>query len=110
MDGDIAVQYLRQKVENNKLTFSKHARKRMGERKIKYNDVEKAIIEGEPIERQEFGEDVKVLFQEATDNIPECYVVVATAYPTPVVVTVCRTKDEAWECWNGILRRTKKGE
>lgn len=55
-----------------------------------------------------FFKDVHVLFQESSDR-PGIYVVVAACNP-PMVVTVCRTKDEIWEVCNGILKRRKKGK
>lgn len=27
---------------------------------------------------------------------------------TPLIVTVCRTKDEAWECVDSVLRRRRR--
>ena len=35
-----------------------------------------------------------IVFQEATESKPEIYVVIAAAYPFPLVVAVCRTIDE----------------
>lgn len=105
---ELAIKYIREQTKRGQLMYSDHAQHRMREREIDYHKVEEAILNGKPIEHQDFGNDRKVLFQEETDGIPQCYVIIAAAYPE-VVVSVCRTWEEVWEIQNGFLKR-KRGE
>ena len=104
---DLPIAYIRGFAKMNKIHFSEHALKRMGERKIKRSIILKAILNGNVIDEQDHGRDIKVIFQESSSEIPECYIVVAAAHPLPEVVTVCRTHDEVWEYINGRLKRRK---
>ncbi len=103
--------YIRQKVVKNEIQISKHALDQMNERKIWLDDVYEAITNGQEIDFQDFkdGTDVKVIFQEATCEIPNFAVVVAAAYPDVMVVTAFKFKDEnkfeyieADKCWRRI--------
>lgn len=98
--------YVREMARKNKITISKHAFEKIEERGIWLDDVFKAIEQGEQIEIQNFGprKDIRVVFQEATDDEPSFYVIVATSYPTVDIVSVCRFKEECWE----YLGKTKK--
>lgn len=77
----------------------------MAERQIDIEKVLECILEGKTIEVQKdrVTDDIKVLSQEATDKTPEIYVVVA-ALDTPLIITDCRTKGEAWECVDSVLK------
>lgn len=101
-------QWIRGCVQKGLLDYSKHAKDRMEERKIEDEKVVECILYGKIIELQPQFKDVHVLFQEATENKPEIYVVVAAAYPYPLVITVCRTIDEVWDYYNGYLKRRKR--
>jgi hypothetical protein len=87
-------------VQKGWLDYSNHAKCRMKERQIEDNKIIECILYGKVIELQLQFEDVHVVFQEATESKPEIYVVIAAAYPFPLVVTVCRTIDEVWEYCN----------
>src|SRR5690554_3515417 len=101
----LPIAYIRAFAQKNKIHFSEHALQKMGERKIKRQIVLEAILNGVVIEQQDHGRDVKIIFQESISDIPKCYVIVAAAPDIPVVVTVCRTKNEVWEYINGRLKR-----
>ena len=104
--SELAIQYIRKNVQKGYLDYSQHALERMLEREIEDFQVADCILKGKVIETQNFiGQDIKILFQEATVKTPEMYVVVAAAYPHPVVTTVCNFKEEVWECINGIMKR-----
>jgi len=102
--------FVREMAKKGQIHFSDHALERMGERRVWINDALQAILEGEEIEVQDFGpeSDVRVLFQEATENIPRFYVVVATSYPDVEVVSVCEFKEEAWDWLGKIMARRRK--
>ncbi len=102
----LVIKYIQECFKKDMFTLSAHALQRMKERKITLEEIKDCIIKGETIEIQDFFKDVHVLFQESSDR-PVIYVVVAACNP-PMVVTVCRTKDEIWEVCNGILKRRKK--
>lgn len=101
--------YVRKKVEDNNYYFTGHALQRMGERMITTDQVIAAILNGQEIEIQKFeNKDVRILFQEATEEIPEFYVVVAASYPCVAVLSVVRFEEEAWEFVGNVARRMKK--
>ncbi|WP_061313620.1 DUF4258 domain-containing protein [Clostridium botulinum] len=103
---EMAENNIRQKVRDGYYVVSNHALSRMAERKVSLNKVINCITEGENIEVQmgkEIGE-LKVLFQEGSKDKPEVYTVVADR-ERPVIVTVCRTKDEVWEHVGNVLKR-----
>jgi hypothetical protein len=79
----------------------------MTERCIGKEKVKACIISGKLVEIQNQGRDIKVVIQEPTDELPEFYVVVAACYPRPHVITVCRTREEVWECIGGVLKRRR---
>lgn len=106
--SEFAEKYIRTNAQQGRLDFSEHAQKRMNERCILIEDIINAICNGKVIEIQNFeGEDLKILFQEATDKKPEFYVVVA-ATDIPVVATVARVKSEVWAYINGVMKRRLK--
>ncbi len=102
--------YIRQKVTNGEYQFRPHAVERMSKRKIWMDDVCQAITDGQVLEVQDFGKmNVKVIFQEATCEIPGFAVVVAADYPVVQIVTVFRFKEEKGyeyiekqNCWRRI--------
>ena len=106
MKEQLAEKLIRKRIGEDIYDVSKHASERMAEREIELGKVLQCISEGETIEfqRDKVTDDIKVLFQEATDKTPEIYVVVA-ALDTPLIITVCRTRDEVWECVDDVLRR-----
>lgn len=89
------------------LDYSSHAVERMAERCITDREVEDCVMLGEVIKEQYFGIDVKVLFQESANGKPNLYVIVADCNP-PVVITVFRSKDEAWDYMDGKMKRGSK--
>ncbi|GAA6383533.1 hypothetical protein I2900191A2_21790 [Intestinibacter bartlettii] len=101
---------IRKNVEEGNYEITDHALQRMNEREIDIEDVETCIIKGETIEFQQDIEtnDIKVLFQEHTDETPEFYVVVKCSYDMPSIITVCRRDNEVWECINNILHRRER--
>lgn len=103
---EMAENNIRQKVTDGHYVVSKHAHDRMAERKVSLDKVISCITEGKNIEVQIGNEidDLKVLFQEGNIDKPEVYTVVADR-DVPVIVTVCRTKDEVWECIGNVLKR-----
>lgn len=104
--GAMAENNIRHKVNEGYYAVSKHAFDRMAERKISLDKVIECITEGENIEVQigKKANDLKVLFQEGNKDKPEVYTVVADR-DKPVIVTVCRTKDEVWEHMGEVLKR-----
>jgi len=100
-----AEESIRKAAWKNKLGFTGHALKRMGERKITNDDVYNCVRYGLVAETQDHGQDIKVIFQEPTSTSAAKYVVVADSLPWPIVITVCLTIEEAWETRDGILRR-----
>ena len=104
--GAMAENNIRQKVKDGYYAVSMHAINRMAERKISIEKVIECIKKGENIEVQigKDSNDLKVLFQEASEDKPDVYTVVADR-EKPVIVTVCRTKDEVWEQVDNVLKR-----
>ncbi|MFW0892651.1 DUF4258 domain-containing protein [Clostridium perfringens] len=102
----IAEENIRKKVSEGKYFMSSHALNRMSEREIPEDKVIECIINGKNIEAQIGKEinDFKILFQEGNKEKPEVYTVVADR-DIPVIVTVCRTNSEVWECVDSILKR-----
>lgn len=107
--GKMAEDNIRKKVNDGIYVVSYHAQQRMAEREVEIEKVIECILEGKRIEDQIGSElnDFKVLFQEGNSNKPEIYTVVADK-DKPVIVTVCRTKDEVWECVGNLLKRREK--
>lgn len=104
----MAEKLIRNCASKGMLKYSNHSVVRMGERKIWRHQVEDAIINGKVIEQQNIqNEDVKVLFQEATAETPQFYVVVAACLPEPEVVTVAYFEDEVWEFVGRIPQRRR---
>lgn len=102
----LADKYIRGMFERELYDISSHALDRMNEREITIEQVIDCVLKGEVIEIQDFFQDVHVLFQE-NSNSPQIYVIIAASVP-PLIVTVCRTKEEVWEECNGILKRRKR--
>lgn len=89
--------YLRSAASQRSYVISRHAFQRMGERGITEEDIERCGRAGQVLERQGHGGDVKLLVQ-GTDGEGEVFfMVVALAYPRPVIVTVCRFREDVWE-------------
>lgn len=103
----IPEQWIRGCVQKKLFGYAEHAKLRMKERFIEDHEVVECILNGKVIEVQTEYEDVHVLFQEATKDRPEIYVVMAAA-SYPWIVTVCKTQNETWEFINGFLTRRKK--
>ena len=104
--NDIAWKWIRECVKKGYFHYSSHAKDRMLERCIEDKKILDCILNGKVMELQPQYKDIHVLFQESNSIHPEVYVVMAAANP-PVVVTVCRSRDEVWEDCNGILKRRK---
>lgn len=77
----------------------------MGERNISDDDVQRCLLEGQYIEHQDHGRDIKYLMQSECDDGSTFYMVVASTQPRPVIVTVCRFRDEIWEDLGPMKRR-----
>ncbi len=109
MSSSVQAAYVRAMAKAGKVHYSDYALSQMGARKIWQDQVNKAIAEGEELEVQDLGpkKDVRVLFQQATKDVPEFYVVVATSYPVVEVVTVCRFREEVWDWTGRIMVRGK---
>lgn len=105
----LAEKMIRKRVSEGDFDVTDHAIERMSEREIDIDKVLECIIKGKTIEFQtdKRTNDIKVLFQEATDKSPEVYTVVA-ALETPLIITVCRTKEEVWKSINNVLRRRER--
>lgn len=103
--------YVRAMAKSDRIKISDHALDRMGQRKIWFDDVMKAILHGEVIEVQDIGpdRDIRVFFQEATDAIPRFYVIVATSYPVVEVISVVEFKEEAWD-WLGYIMARRRNK
>jgi len=86
--------YLRSAASQHSYLISQHAFQRMGERGITEEDVKRCALGGRIVGKQDHGGDVKLIVQ-GTDHDGEVfYMVVALAYPRPVVVTVCRSRQD----------------
>lgn len=103
----IPEQWIRGCVQKKLFGYTEHAKQRMQEREIETDKVIECILNGKVIGIQAKYEDIHVLFQEASKDRPEIYVVIA-ASSNPLVITVCRTQDEIWEYTDGLLTRRKK--
>jgi len=69
----------------------------MGERNIAEDEVARCAAEGKVLEVQHHGRDVKVLVEGVDGEGRKFYLVAALSFPRPVIVTVCRFREEAWE-------------
>ncbi len=85
--------------------ISQHASQRMGERGIAEEDITKCALEGKLLETQDHDRDIKVLVQGVDSEDNEFYIVVALSYPRPVIVTVCRFREEAWDDLGRLKKR-----
>lgn len=101
----IPEKYIRACAKCNNIKFSFHALQRMGERKIRDYKVLDCIQNGQYIEEQDHGDDIKVLFQ-SIEGEKGFYTVVATSTP-PLVVSVCLFDEDVWEEVKGIMKRRK---
>lgn len=101
--------HIRKCATENRLDFSAHALERMGRRKIRRNQVYDSIANGKIVEEQYHGLDFKYVFQEATDNKPNFYVVIADT-PIPYVITVCNIKNEIWDYLDDRIKRKGKNK
>lgn len=101
-------QYIIALVRNGNLKYSEHAQQRMAERKIDVDDVCNAILNGEVVELQDHGRDIKVLFQPATKEKPDYFVLVAAAYEQPEVVTVERALEDVWKFLDSYAIRKRR--
>lgn len=99
--------YLRSAAKRRIYTISSHAFQRMGERAITEEDIEKCGLEGQVLEEQDHEGDVKLLVQGIDSEGEFFYMVVALAYPRPVIVTVCRFREEAWEDLGSTKKRKR---
>ena len=97
---------IRKKVREGNFDLTKHALERMTEREIEIESVLECILDGKVIEFQKDRktQDLKVLFQENSDGKAGIYTVVA-ALDTPLIITVCKTKEEVWAWIDDILKR-----
>lgn len=109
MIRQFAEKLIRKRVSDGLFDVSLHAIQRMSERQIEIEKVLESIIYGKSIDfqRDKSTDNIKVLFQDSTDGVPEIYTVVA-ALDRPVIVTVCRTRDEVWECIENVLKRRER--
>lgn len=97
--------YLRAAGKGRDYIISKHAHIRMGERNVSDDDVQRCLLEGQYLEHQDHGRDIKYLLQSECGDGSTFYMVVASAQPRPVIVTVCRFRDEVWEDLGPMKRR-----
>ncbi|SFH40902.1 hypothetical protein SAMN05660649_05101 [Desulfotomaculum arcticum] len=63
------------------------------------------LLEGQYLEHQDHGRDIKYLLQNECDDGTIFYMVVASVQPRPVIVTDCRFRDEVWEDLGPMKRR-----
>jgi hypothetical protein len=96
---------LRKAVGDCSYIISGHARDRMGERSISVQDLEECALHGNFIESQDHGQDLKALIQWVDEEGVDFYMVLALRYPAPIVVTVCRFREEAWADTDFFKRR-----
>jgi len=99
---------LREAAKQRSYIISGHARQRMGERDVAEEDLARCAAEGKVLEVQDHGRDIKVLVQGVDGDGRAFYVVAALKYPRPVIVTVCRFREEAWEDL-GPFKKRKRG-
>jgi hypothetical protein len=85
--------------------ISRHAFDRMGERDISEDDVHRCSLTGQYIEFQGHGRDLKILLQSECDDGSPFYMVIALAFPRPVIVTVCRFADGIWDDLGAMKKR-----
>lgn len=86
--------FLRKAIKDSKYIISEHALKRMGQRGITVEDVDRCVIEGEVVDKQGHGENVKWVLRERDGEGEIFFVVVALSRPSPVIVTVMRNRDD----------------
>jgi hypothetical protein len=101
--------YIRQKIAKKEYGVRSHALEKMNERKIWLDEALEAVISGTEIEIQTFEDkNVRVLFQEATTDVPRFCVVVAIDHPDVQIVTAFNFEEEKFEynekqkCWRRI--------
>ncbi|TDA68586.1 MAG: DUF4258 domain-containing protein [Clostridia bacterium] len=99
---------LRKAAKDRSYIISKHAHQRMGERDIAEQDVARCAARGEVLEIQDHGRDVKVLVRGVDSEGREFYVVAALRFPDPpVIVTVARFREEAWNDLGPFKKRRR---
>ncbi len=81
---------LRKAVRESKYIISDHALQRMGQRGITIEDVERCVIKGEVVGKQDHGGNVKWVLRERDEEGEIFFAVVALSRPRPVIVTVMR--------------------
>ena len=101
--------YIRQKAEKGEVIVSPHAIENMGLRNIWLDEVLEAIVHGEVVDIQTLEEgNVKVIFQQSTEDVPRFAVVVAADYPEVVIVTVYNFDKDKFEYIEGQKRWRRK--
>lgn len=101
------IELLKKNGRTRNYIISKHAFLRMGERDISDDDLQRCSLEGQFLEHQGHGQNVKVLLQGECNDGSTFFMVVALAYPRPVIVTVGRFSDGIWEDLGAMKKRKK---
>ena len=97
-DDSHQTSYIRQKAKKGEIAISGHALENMGLRKIWQDVAIEAIIYGDEIEIQNFkGKNIRVIFQEHSEEVPRFAVVVDVDHPEIVMVTVFNFKEDKFE-------------
>ena len=99
---------LREAVPGHSYIISTHAKSRMGERSISVFDIDRCALQGTFIESQDHGRDPIALIQGVDEEGEKFYMAVALRYPRPVIVTVCRFLEEAWEDLGQFKQRKRR--
>ncbi len=100
---------LRKAVQDRSYLISSHAKDRMGMRDISVQDLENCALHGIFIGSQDHGQDLKALIQGVDEEGADFYMIVALRYPQPVIVTVCRFLEGAWDDL-GSFKHRKRGQ
>lgn len=109
MQREFIEQWVRNQVRLGEYDISLHAIQRSSEREIDLESAIDCVLHGKIIEMGDYedNDDICVLFQEPTDDVPEFYTVVAASYK-PNIVSICKRKKEVWDFIDGLLVRRGK--
>ena len=86
--------FLRRAIRDSKYIVSEHALERMGQRGITFEDIERCVIEGEVIDKQAHGKDVKWILRGRDGEGGVFLMVIAFSRPSPVIITFVRDYED----------------
>jgi hypothetical protein len=85
---------LRKATRDSSYTISHHASWRMGLLGITVDDVERCLVEGVVVRKQDHGRNVKLILRGIDGNGVPFLMVAALSWPCPTIVTVMREGED----------------